>query len=96
MGYQYCQIAGLALEEVLVNLCTKSGMGPHAPRLPGLAYVAIARVRPFAGSARRGLPSLTKFLQHREHSRHKSRVEYEVQMGELREKFTRPRGISPN
>ena len=29
MGYQSVKSQGLALEDVLVNLCTKSGMSPH-------------------------------------------------------------------
>ena len=81
------------MEGVLVNLCTKGGMIPL--RLPGLAYVASTRVKSFDGFARRGLPIMSKFLQFREHTHHKNRVEYEIGMGELHEKFTRSQGISP-
>ena len=58
--------------------------------------MAFARVRSFDVFARRGLPSLPKFLKFRERPHHKHRVEYDVRMGELREEFMRTHGISPN
>ena len=80
--------------EFLVNLCMKIGRG--ALRIPGLAYVAFARVWSFDGFARRGLTSLSKFLQCRGHLCHIHRFEYETRLGELHEEFMRPQGISPN
>ena len=94
LGYQYCHIAGAD-----VGGCPSQSLYEERDdpiRLPGPAYVAFARVKSPDGFARRGLPSLSKFLQRRENTHHKRRVEYEVRMGDLREEFMRFHGISPN
>ena len=85
---------GLTLNEVLVNLSTKSGMSPL--RLPGLAYVAFTRVTSLAGFACRDLPPIEAFLQCRKHEHHLMRERYEVKMDELHEKFTMAIGITPD
>ena len=84
---------GLTLDEVLVNLETKSGNAPL--RSPGAAFVAWTRVTSLRGWACRALPPYWRFVMGRFHEHQKLRGKYEESADALHEAFMRSRGYAP-